>query len=134
MGTAQHRHVCKLMRKIGQAASQFVQHRQHDRIATIQQHQCMTQVINILGSAGKCINSSLPAVSGCRMFFAQPVFDCLHIVIGALFNMFDLLCIGFTELLYKLVQTGDGIRGKRPDPGNGFRTSALNHSISIRTR
>ena len=105
MGAAQHRHFGKLVRMFAHAFDHSIQRGQHHLIAAVFQHQRVGEVVDIFRGAGKV--DELQLVSSvlvvCQLL-AQPVFNRLHIVIGAALDGFDLLGIGFTKLRGELVQ------------------------------
>ncbi len=99
MRAGHHRHSCVGVRERAESADERVQARQQHLVASLAQHQRITQIVDVLRRAGEVheLAARAPGRHGVEPGLDE-VLDCLHIVIGLALDALDLGGLGLGQL------------------------------------
>ena len=118
VGARHHRQFGVGVGQFAQAGDHLVEHRQHHLITRGLEHQRVREIVDVFRRAGKVDefgNAHHFGVIG-QLFF-DPVFERLDVVIGRLFDVLDLGCLGRAEIGKQPVERRKGRRRKRRNLG-----------------
>ena len=111
MGTGEHRNFSPLVSKAGDRVVKLLQEVE-EFLATFSQHERVARVIDVLGRAGEVHKfGSLGELGVVSHLSLDPVFDRLHVVIGGLFDVLDLLAAFNREVRHEAAQESLAVLG-----------------------